>query len=1115
VSTARQPRVFISRTTAGLAALADNISAILRERDIEVIVQTDLLPDWRTVPQMLQELLRKCDAVIALIGPAYGGEPEFEPARLNDKRTYGRKFSSTQWEYLVARDLKRPIFTFLVSGDDLIAPYQERSSIGEDLTQDEATARAQRQRQFIADFPMQQKELRYEYTERQKLLDFIRSIEFELTVLAGKPCNIPYTSLGTLFKGRDAFIVELRQQLTSEAPVGIRGKRTIHGMGGVGKTRAAIEYAWKHANDYNALLFISADTPEALRSNFAALCGPLVLNLPEQDQKEQAIQVEATLRWLRLRPGWFLIIDNVDTDETAEETKALLAKLITGHVVITSRISDWTGHVKSLDLDVLSDIASIEFLDERTAERRIKADTDVDTVKTLVRLLDCLALALEQAGAHISTTAISYIDYIKLWEAHRAAALAWHDEDKMKYPTSLAITYETSVAQLSEGAKKLFRILSWLAPDPIPRHLLDSRPNVADERRHLIEIERLHLARYLGDGKTFTVHRLNQEITRQQQNDAMPPDLHHALELVNSAYPYDSDDVRTWAVALPLAPHAITVGVSGADHHIPKPSAALLNQVALLFRARADYRAAEPLMRRALAVSEEADGKDHPAISIRLNNLAGLLQDTNRLAEAEPLLRRAQAIDLAYYGADHPELARDLSNIASLLQVTNRLAEAEPLMRRALAIDEAAYGKDHPTVAIRLHNLVGLLHASSRLPEAESLMRRALAINETTYGSKHPNVALNLNNLAALLQASGRLAEAEQLIRRALAIDEVAYGKDHPAVARALENLATLLRTTNRSAEAEPLMRRALAINEVTFGNDHPTVARALNNLAHLLQTTNRPAEAELLMRRALVIDEAAYGKDHPDVARDLNNLAAPLRATGRMAEAETLMRRAISINETAYGKDHPDVADVLNNLAELLKATDRLAEAESLLRRALAINETAYGSKHTNVALNLNNLGQLLQATKRLSEAEPLMRRALMIYESSFGREHPLVAVSQNNLARLLQDTNRLVDAEPLMRLALAGLQASLGGWHPQVAICLNNLASLLQATQRAAEALPLMERSVEVFLENARATGHKPLGLLGALGKYFDLLCKAGYTPTQAVEKIEKMSTRFNVTL
>ena len=48
-----------------------------------------------------------------------------------------------------------------------------------------------------------------------------------------------------------------------------------------------------------------------------------------------------------------------------------------------------------------------------------------------------------------------------------------------------------------------------------------------------------------------------------------------------------------------------------------------------------------------------------------------------------------------------PHVAIRLNNLASLLQATNRLGEAEPLMRRALAIDEASYGPDHPNVAIR------------------------------------------------------------------------------------------------------------------------------------------------------------------------------------------------------------------------------------------------------------------------------------------------------------------------------------------------------------------------------------------------------------------------------
>ena len=88
--------------------------------------------------------------------------------------------------------------------------------------------------------------------------------------------------------------------------------------------------------------------------------------------------------------------------------------------------------------------------------------------------------------------------------------------------------------------------------------------------------------------------------------------------------------------------------------------------------------------------------------------------------------RRALAIDEKSYGPEHPNVARDLNNLAQLLQTTNRLAKAEPLYRRALAIAEKSYGPEHPDVAIGLNNLARLLQATNRLAEAEPLMRRAL-----------------------------------------------------------------------------------------------------------------------------------------------------------------------------------------------------------------------------------------------------------------------------------------------------------------------------------------------------------------------------------------------------
>ncbi len=187
-------------------------------------------------------------------------------------------------------------------------------------------------------------------------------------------------------------------------------------------------------------------------------------------------------------------------------------------------------------------------------------------------------------------------------------------------------------------------------------------------------------------------------------------------------------------------------------------------------------------------------------------------------------------------------MAIRLNNLAQLLQATNRLAEAEPLMRRALAIDEQSYGPDHPNVAIRLNNLARAAsgHEPPRRGRAADAPRARDRRRELRPGSSQ--CGDRLNNLAQLLQDTNRLAEAEPLMRRALAIDEKSYGPDHPNVAIRPQQSRALLQDTNRLAEAEPLMRRALAILETSLGPDHPSTVTVRNNLAAL--------EAALAQRR-------------------------------------------------------------------------------------------------------------------------------------------------------------------------------------------------------------------------------------------------------------------------
>jgi tetratricopeptide (TPR) repeat protein len=859
-----------------------------------------------------------------------------------------------------------------------------------------------------------------------------------------KPCNLPLDSIGSLFKGREAFLDDLRQRA---APPGrgtaIGSRQVVHGLGGMGKTRAVLEYAWRHGDDYTALLFVSALAPEELRTNLANLVGVLGINV-----KTAAVdpQLDAVLRWLEAHPGWLLIVDNVDTEPAAQEVQRLLPRLRAGHLLITARIGNWEAGIETLELDELAPADAETFLLDRTPHRRKQADESAQA-GAIADALGRLALALEQAGAYIDKVRLSFAEYLQRWESRRAEVLHWHDPRLIRYPASVAVTWETTFTQLNERERQLLEILSWVAPEPILLLLFDAAPLVGaipDPREALAGLAGYSLVRFDASGESVLVHRLVQEITRGRIATAdRAATLKIALEAVDAVAVGNPQDVRTWAVWTPLAVHAEAVSRSADAAGLAEPTARLMNNLGLYWQARGQFGAVEPLFRRALAIDEQNYGPDHPDVARDLGNLAGLLYATNRLAEAEPLYCRALAIDEQSYGPDHPDVARDLNNLAGLLYDTNRLAEAEPLYRRALAIWEGSLGSEHSWVAGALNNLAALLRATNRLGEAEPLFRRALAIDEQNYGPDHPDVARDLNNLAGLLYATNRLAEAEPLYRRALAINEQSYGPDHPIVARALNNLAGLLEATNRPAEAKPLYRRALAINERSYGPDHPTVATDLNSLAERLRATNRLGEAEPLFRRVVKIFEASLGPDHPNVATALNNLALLLQATNRPDQAEPLYRRALAIDEQSYGPDHPEVARDLGNLAGLLYATNRLAEAEPLYCRALAIDEQSYGPDHPDVASCLNNLGGLLYATNRLGEAELLFRRALAIDEQSYGPDHPIVARDLNNLGGLLRATNRLGEAEPLFRRGvqiLIEFQRRTGHEHPNLRAGLAN---------------------------------------------------------------------------
>src|SRR5262249_31380834 len=144
---------------------------------------------------------------------------------------------------------------------------------------------------------------------------------------------------------------------------------------------------------------------------------------PEQQAREHDVKLKAVLDWLHQHPGWFLIIDNVDTPEAATAVRELLSRLYGGQGLITSRLSHWKGLVNPLALDVLAAEDGAAYLVEATQPPaadpgRTQTPADAADALRLATTLDGLALALEQAAAYIAEMRVSFGDYLRAWRAH-------------------------------------------------------------------------------------------------------------------------------------------------------------------------------------------------------------------------------------------------------------------------------------------------------------------------------------------------------------------------------------------------------------------------------------------------------------------------------------------------------------------------------------------------------------------------------------------------------------------------------------------------------------------------------------------------------------------------
>jgi len=239
--------------------------------------------------------------------------------------------------------------------------------------------------------------------------------------------NIPHQR-NPFFTGRENLLRHLHEMLNTDNAIALthpqRPPQAISGLGGIGKTQTAVEYAYRYHPEYENVLWVKADTRENLLADFMTIA--VLLNLAERGEEEPYRAVEAVKQWLKDHTHWLLILDNADDLAVVREFLPTLGR---GHTLLTTRASAVGRMAKRIEIDTMESDEGTLFLLRRSGilgsdvPLHDAPSADRECARKIVRTMQGLPLALDQAGAYIEETGIGISDYLDLYQAHRAELL--------------------------------------------------------------------------------------------------------------------------------------------------------------------------------------------------------------------------------------------------------------------------------------------------------------------------------------------------------------------------------------------------------------------------------------------------------------------------------------------------------------------------------------------------------------------------------------------------------------------------------------------------------------------------------------------------------------------
>jgi hypothetical protein len=637
--------------------------------------------------------------------------------------------------------------------------------------------------------------------------------------------NAPARNLG--FTGRDMLLVTLREKLLSGDRAVVQALR---GMGGVGKTQLAIEYAHRFAGDYDIIWWVAAEQAGLILEQIAGLAATLRCAEPDAPAP---VAAQAAIAELRARGRWLLVFDNAGTPA---DLAPWLPGGSSGHVLITTRAGDWREVAAApVEVGVFDRAESAAILCGR-----VPALTGADAGQLAAELGD-LPLGIAQAASYLADSAMPAAQYLALLRTRAAHML--DQGPVLSYPTSLAGATALTMERLArdhDGARELAEVCAFLAPEPIPLALFPAAAgqlpqplgtaaaDVLAWRKLLAALSRSSLARV--DQQEMQLHRLTQAILR----DRLPPeraDATRALagEILAESDPGDPEDPAAWPGWAQLLPHILAIDPAASSNHDVRALACNATWYLLM---RGDTSSSHDLASRLHQQWTRQLGGDDPDTLRAANSLVIAHQRMGHYHEARQLAEDTLARRRRLLGEDHPETLSSANNLAVDMHLLGNHQAARELFEDTLARRRRLLGEDHSYTLGTANNLASHLREVGEHQAARELDEGILARRRRLLGEDHPETLDTASNLAGDLRELGDHQAARELDQDTLARRRRVLGEDHPETLRSVAGLAADLRELGDHQAARELDEGTLARRRRVLGEDHPDTLSSASDLA-------------------------------------------------------------------------------------------------------------------------------------------------------------------------------------------------------------------------------------------------------------------------------------------